>query len=295
MFAMRRKEAERQKARSLRRAGWPLRRIALEVGVAVSSVSVWVRDVPMARRCEPLQVEPIDPEEEIGTKRCGRCHQELPLSSFSRHPRAGSQWWCKECFRAYFRQRGDVHRRQSAAARLRRRAAAREFVTAYLESHPCVDCGKRDLAVLEFDHVRPKAMGISVLIADGWSITRIRQEIELCEVVCANCHRCRTASRSPSWRIDPSRIKTSTRLTPAERRNMLYVHDVLRRGECVDCGCDDLVVLEFDHVGRKRGDVMHLARNGCSLGKLRAEISECEIRCANCHRRRTRATDAGRS
>ncbi|HWD48235.1 MAG TPA: helix-turn-helix domain-containing protein [Actinomycetota bacterium] len=40
------KLSERQQARQLRRAGLPLAEIASRLGVAKSSVSLWVRDVP---------------------------------------------------------------------------------------------------------------------------------------------------------------------------------------------------------------------------------------------------------
>ena len=40
------KLSERLQARQLRRAGLPLAEIATRLGVAKSSVSVWVRDVP---------------------------------------------------------------------------------------------------------------------------------------------------------------------------------------------------------------------------------------------------------
>ena len=294
---MRRKEMEQREAMLLRRADWPLRRIALELGVSLSSVSTWVRDIPVAastaRQVTETSAAHVPAEE--GTQCCGRCHQELPLAAFSRHPTRGRQWWCKECFRAYFQARGDLHRRQSEGARQKRRRVARQFVDQYLKSHPCRDCGEGDVAVLEFDHVRSKVTDVSVLIAEGWSVPRIQREIERCEVVCANCHRRRTATRSPSWRTDPPSLEGSIRHTPGERRNMLHIHKVLSASACVDCGCSDLVVLEFDHIGNKRANVVHLARNGCALETLRREIAECEIRCANCHRRRTRTSCEPRS
>jgi hypothetical protein len=287
---MRRKELERREAIFLRQADWPLRRIALELGVSVSSVSVWVRNVPVARRTVARTERIPDLDDEPGSRLCGRCNRELPLGAFSRHPKNGRQGWCKECFRAYFRARGDVHRKQSAAARRKRRAVARKFVDEYLTRHPCVDCGEADPLVLEFDHIRSKSYDVSVLIAEGFSVRRIEEEIKLCEVVCASCHRRRTARRTPSWRSDPSMIGNSIRLTVLERRNMLHVYEVLSQSECRDCGCQDLMVLEFDHVGSKRGNVMQLARNGCSFETLLHEIDQCEVRCANCHRRRTRTS-----
>ena len=56
---------------------------------------------------------------------------------------------------------------------------------------------------------------------------------------------------------------------------------------CVDCGEEDLIVLEFDHVrGEKVGNVMKLAASG-AIEKAFAEIEKCEVVCSNCHKRRT--------
>ena len=63
--------------------------------------------------------------------------------------------------------------------------------------------------------------------------------------------------------------------------------DVLTASGCVDCGELDVCVLEFDHVGEKTGTVMQLARQEVGLARLSAEIQRCEVRCVNCHRRRT--------
>jgi hypothetical protein len=56
---------------------------------------------------------------------------------------------------------------------------------------------------------------------------------------------------------------------------------------CVDCGESDPIVLEFDHRDRddKRGDVSTMMANGWD--SIRSEIEKCDIRCVNCHRRRT--------
>jgi hypothetical protein len=52
---------------------------------------------------------------------------------------------------------------------------------------------------------------------------------------------------------------------------------------CVDCWEDDPVVLEFDHRDptAKKGLVGQMSRS-----TVRAEIEKCDVRCANCHRRR---------
>ena len=67
-----------------------------------------------------------------------------------------------------------------------------------------------------------------------------------------------------------------------------YVIEYLQDHPCVDCGEDDAVVLQFDHVGgKKRDTIANLMRNFLSLEMLKAEIEKCVVRCANCHLRKT--------
>jgi hypothetical protein len=77
----------------------------------------------------------------------------------------------------------------------------------YYTCHPCVDCGESRPEVLELDHVRgvkartfdgKRTIGVGEMITRNYTWKRIEQEIEKCEVRCANCHRLRTA-RIQSW------------------------------------------------------------------------------------------------
>lgn len=70
-------------------------------------------------------------------------------------------------------------------------------------------------------------------------------------------------------------------------RNRQYLLEYLCDKCCVDCGESDPVVLEFDHQGDKHNDISKMAHNGTSLRTLKQELDKCEIRCANCHRRKT--------
>lgn len=67
-----------------------------------------------------------------------------------------------------------------------------------------------------------------------------------------------------------------------------FVREYLGTHPCVDCGMDDLVVLEFDHRDprTKSADVGHLIQSG-THADLTAEIAKCDVRCGNCHRRKT--------
>lgn len=69
-----------------------------------------------------------------------------------------------------------------------------------------------------------------------------------------------------------------------------YVMDYLCTNPCVDCGEVDPIVLEFDHQRDKRYNISKLITNNCSLKRLVLEIDKCQVRCANCHRRKTAST-----
>lgn len=84
------------------------------------------------------------------------------------------------------------------------------------------------------------------------------------------------------------KARASAFTAKAIQRNKRFVLDYLSTHPCVDCGEDDLVVLDFDHVrGTKVKEVTEMVRDGMSITNIRLEIEKCEIRCANCHRRVT--------
>jgi hypothetical protein len=72
--------------------------------------------------------------------------------------------------------------RAMAENRHRYRQRNRERVLEHLQTNPCVDCGERDVAVLEFDHVETKFENVSRLIAIGSSWSTLSAEIAKCVV-----------------------------------------------------------------------------------------------------------------
>lgn len=147
----------------------------------------------------------------------------------------------------------------------------------------------------------------------------------LCDEVTPRCTRCGAVKPLPDFALR-SRARGSLqswcrgcrskyaaeryrRLTPAERaerrracreriaglRNRLW--DYLRNRQCVDCGSSDPVVYELDHVEEKIDNVADLVSRGLSWSTIFRELQKCEVRCANCHRRRTaeRRADRGPS
>jgi len=64
---------------------------------------------------------------------------------------------------------------------------------------------------------------------------------------------------------------------------------------CVDCGESDIVVLEFDHRdrGTKEFCIGGAFVKKCSIKTVEAEVAKCDVRCANCHRRKTTRENGG--
>jgi hypothetical protein len=139
-----------------------------------------------------------------GLKRCCTCKRELLRSEFNLRRAAfdGLQSRCRSCSRAWY----EAHRDGHIVVVVRRNAAFRADLkaklAAYFAEHPCVDCGERDIRCLEFDHRdrSTKTANIAGLLRAVVSWDVIRQEIEKCDVRCANCHRRKTAAEVNSWR-----------------------------------------------------------------------------------------------
>ena len=133
-------------------------------------------------------------------RKCGRCGDEKPLADFAWRRKAKGQLdnYCRPCRAAYKQIHYTQNRARYIAQSQQRKKSVAEERTAYLvdffREHPCVDCGETDPIVLEFDHLRDKAFGIARGIRDrNWQ--SVLDEMAKCDVVCANCHRRRTAFR----------------------------------------------------------------------------------------------------
>ena len=77
-----------------------------------------------------------------------------------------------------------------------------KFLYDYKKTHACVDCGESNPLVLSFDHSKEhiKIGDLSNLAHRAFSIQAIQNEIDKCDVRCANCHLIKTA-KERKWRM----------------------------------------------------------------------------------------------
>ncbi len=86
---------------------------------------------------------------------------------------------------------------------------------------------------------------------------------------------------------DAYRKRTIRAKRKRKDRNQKFILGYLLKNPCVDCGETDIVTLDFDHKRDKKHNVSNLMRHDYSLEQIEKEIAKCEVRCANCHRRKT--------
>ena len=82
----------------------------------------------------------------------------------------------------------------------KKKRALRYKMIANAKDKQCADCGLRyPPCVMDFDHVRGKKL---FTIADNIKgpLLKLIEEIEKCDIVCANCHRLRELQRRESCR-----------------------------------------------------------------------------------------------
>ena len=253
----------------------------------------------------------------VDTKLCKGCGHLLDVArfSFKNVERGVRQRVCRVCSRAasrmYYLRDPAPYKARAASNNARFRARNREMLCAYLAASKCTDCGVDEFAVLEFDHRDPrdKRYEISNLARGYGSWAAVLKEITKCDVVCANCHRRRTA-RYFGWTKllgplplvlpmlpkrgtpDYERIKSVRSRLARRHRNRAYIYNYLLTHPCVLCGEVDPVVLDFDHLRDKVREVTVMAILS-GRANLIVEIAKCRVLCANCHRRHT-AECAGR-
>ena len=140
-------------------------------------------------------------------KLCSTCKKSKPKKDFYRNKakKDGRQYSCKLCQKNYHKNKWYISKKKERIEQVKayklhkRRVNYRRVIKDYF-SKGCIDCGQKDIRVLEFDHVRGvkkrlkhrRGEGVSYLLMSGYSWSVVKAEIDKCEVRCCNCHKLRT-------------------------------------------------------------------------------------------------------
>jgi len=184
------------------------------------------------------------------TRFCKRCEKHKPKARFLAWATRGGaiqhRGHCLDCRETYAEERAvelvEYRRQYNAAKRSvkrerdhQRRAEVKAAVDK-LKDVPCLDCDKRFPPVaMDFDHLGGKTKSIATMVSQGYKLDLILEEIKLCEIVCACCHRIRTEKRKqnlaplgtqPKMRPETAVLADDVIAILADMRSSLSVADV---------------------------------------------------------------------
>jgi len=144
-------------------------------------------------------------------KECSKCEIEKSLDEFFfRNKKTGKRHaQCKDCYNntRNYKEHYEKYKeeyRDRANERVRTLIEEnRENMLKLLKDHICMDCGEDNIITFEFDHRerKDKKYTISKMLKHfKWD--KILNEMSKCDIVCANCHRIRTANEFNWYRLN---------------------------------------------------------------------------------------------
>jgi hypothetical protein len=176
---------------------------------------------------------------------CGETKPEVDFA-FADMAKGTRQRHCRKCQAAYRRAHYLANREEYIRREVVRiahyRVENRALLIAYLLAHPCVDCGRANPVMLDFDHRDPstkKGNVTELAMRKPWRL--VLEEIAKCDVRCANCHLRRTA-RQFGWRkvndLAPTEGAWLARRLPAAEVLASHVVVALETKRCTGCGLE---------------------------------------------------------
>ena len=118
---------------------------------------------------------------------------------------------CKDChtisrrkmWRAHYHKYGSNYRARAVERSRKIKDKLRQHMKLYLADKACVRCGIADIRLLEFDHIDPSTKSFSIArgLTSTLSWDKILAEISKCQILCANCHKLKTAEEQNWYRL----------------------------------------------------------------------------------------------
>ena len=104
--------------------------------------------------------------------------------------------WCVSCLKEYDARKYIENKDYKNELRNKRNKNIRLWYR-NLKNNPCTDCNKIfHFSAMHYDHIEDnKIFNVANLIVRGFKRETIQNEIDKCELVCANCHALRTYTR----------------------------------------------------------------------------------------------------
>ena len=198
------------KAIELRKSGWAITKIAIELKVAKSSVSLWVRDLPQPEHFKKKKKLKRKKKKERVTKKCLKCDNAFLITMKIEGKRVNlrNRHYCLDCSPYKGGNNRVLHlitgkciycgkdikiRRACNACRVKQSHERRWKKILDIIGYYCIKCDYGDInkyRVLEMHHVDPSKKLFHINkdgMRNGWE--KVKEELLKCIPMCPTCHR----------------------------------------------------------------------------------------------------------
>ncbi len=131
-------------------------------------------------------------------KQCTKCHSITSVENFRLRSTGKRESHCIPCKREDIRDHYKKNKEPYNERSKKQRLAIAKFISDLKDNKPCMDCGIcYHYWVMQYDHRDKKTKKASISFFKGKlrTISVILEEIDKCDLVCANCHADRTYKR----------------------------------------------------------------------------------------------------
>ena len=138
-------------------------------------------------------------------KTCSKCGLSLPLKKFpvNNTKKDGVDYSCRKCRSTYLRSHYLSNKSQYKKRADAQRKKMQELLFSLKDGKSCKDCGRKfPSCAMDFDHKDRKLKLSDVGLLVSWGKETLLKEVGKCDLVCANCHRIRTAKKSGKFRTN---------------------------------------------------------------------------------------------
>ena len=125
------------------------------------------------------------------TKICTLCKEEHSISEYvwknkalnKKHP------WCDSCRKEKSRLHYKKHQEKNILRTKKNKQKSLDWYKSVKKDLFCCNCGESDDSCLDFHHIDSTEKEFNISEIKKESIQRIRNELNKCACLCANCHR----------------------------------------------------------------------------------------------------------
>lgn len=124
-------------------------------------------------------------------KQCFKCKVNKPKKEFykSKITKSKLSSYCKTCYNIITKKWQKENKELYYATRKKKYNERKRFLTDYKKKLKCQICREGDPACLVFHHRNPKEKDFYIACSIwGHSVETLMDEIDKCDVLCANCH-----------------------------------------------------------------------------------------------------------